>query len=233
VADGSGDRQQFAGGEAHLETKGVEGEATEAMGLPVAPILAGISVVAIAEDRMAQVLEVPAGLVHAAGEELHLDEAAARDLRDEEGTDPGAGVEEGAGLGLDGMVDLGSFAEPPTDERDVDLPGGFLLERGLERSHVFPGPGEQDHSARAPVEAMEGEHPVSETLTELLSQGALAGAGEIRVVNEAPRRLVGDDEVRPLEQQGVVFEREGGWAHGGLESGGSECLFRVEFRVPV
>ena len=184
----------------------MEREPREAVALCEVAVDGPLAVVGIADDGMAQVLEVEAHLVAAAALEHNLDEAGPFAPRLPERSDAAAGLDAAALAIADGVVDAAGLAQVSADERAVALEGRGLGERLMLGRVVRPVEREPDHAAGAPVEPAERVGLLVEEGTHPFSEAGLAGAGPGAVMDEQPRRFEDRSERLAAMEQAHLFE---------------------------
>ena len=193
------DGDAVAGGQGEVEGLGVEHEPGEAD-------LAGLFAVAeIAEDGVADVVEVDADLVAAARRGLDAEQGRAVEAL--------GGLPVGRGRLAAGRVDAhpagAELAErgvdlaavrggDAVDEGEVGLADLAAVELGVEVAVGGGVLGEDDDAARAAVEAVDGEELVGEAGAEEVGQAGLAGLGD----GEDALGLVGGQKVVVLPENG-------------------------------
>ena len=152
---------------------------------------AGAEVLAIAEDGVADVVEMDADLVRAPGLDGDGDVGAARGLGLR--GDLAHMADGGEMVDVQADVHLG-FGQVAGDEGVVELADAAFLELRDERETRLLGLGEEDAAGGVFVEAMHGAQGGQ---AELVAQAGLEG---FLAVGEQARGFVGDEEERIVEQ---------------------------------
>src|SRR5579872_635901 len=135
--------------------QGVQGEAVEAEALAEEAVVLPLAVAHVADQRMAQVLEVTPDLVPAAGLRTRFHQGVA--LEDRETAEGGDGGDPRPSLVAgDGMVDHPPFRRDAAHQRQVALPDRARREALLHAARGFDVEGEEEDAAGRAVEAVDG-----------------------------------------------------------------------------
>jgi len=131
----------------------VEGQAVEPEALSEEPVVLAFAVADVADQRMAEVLEMAADLVEAAGPRADLDQGVALEGRKAavfgDGGDPRSSQR-----ARDGMVDHPCLRRNAAHQGEIALLHLAGLQLRLELSGCAGIEGEEQRAARRPVEAM-------------------------------------------------------------------------------